>query len=74
MAWTYLHNKFSSAGVDPNNYVMDNEISQELTTAMVHSKTSYYLVPSHTHRQNLVERAIQTYKNHLKAGLASLDH
>ena len=40
---------------------------------MVHNKTSYQIVPPHTHRRNLSERAIQTYKNHLKAGLASLD-
>ena len=31
------------------------------------------MVPPKTHRSNAAERAIQTYKNHFKAGLASLD-
>ena len=31
------------------------------------------MVPPHTHRRNLAERAIQTWKNHFKAGLASID-
>ena len=72
-AWTYLHNQFSKAGVAPNTYVMDNEISQELIAAMLHNNTQYQLVPLHIHRRNLAERAIQTYKYHLKSGLASFD-
>ena len=72
-ALTYLYNQFSTAGVASNTYVMDSEISQELIAAMVHNKTSYQLAPPHTHRRNLAERAIRTYKNHLKAILASLD-
>ena len=28
-------------------------------------------MPPHSHRRNLAERAIQTWKNHFKAGLAS---
>ena len=34
---------------------------------------SFQLVPPHTHRANAAERAIQTFNNHFKAGLASLD-
>ncbi len=30
-------------------------------------------IPSHNHRQNLAERAIQTFKNHFKAILAGID-
>ena len=52
---------------------MDYEIPHELIDALIHKKTSYQLVPPHTHRKNLAERTIQTYKNHLKPGLASLD-
>ena len=52
---------------------MDNNISQKLIEAMIHNNTQYQLVPPHTHRRNLAERAIQMYKNHLKSGLASLD-
>ena len=52
---------------------MDNEISNELIEALKDNNTTYQLVPPYTHRRNLAERAIQTYKNHFKAGLASVD-
>ena len=52
---------------------MDNEASTELKTAMTDNEISYQLVPPHVHRANLSERAIQTFKAHFKAGLASLD-
>ena len=35
-------------------------------------KTEFQLVPPHMHRAKKAERAIQTFKNNLKAGLASL--
>ena len=31
---------------------------------------TYQMVPPHNHRANLAERAIQTFKNHFKAGLS----
>ena len=34
-------------------------------------KIEFHLVPPHMHRANKAERAIQTFQNHLKAGLAS---
>ena len=33
----------------------------------------FHLVPPHNHRANAAERAIQTFKNHLIAGLSGLD-
>ena len=72
-AWTSIHKTFTCAGVSPNTYVMDNEISQEFIDVLVKNDTSYQLVPPHTHRRNLAERAIQTWKSHFKAGLASVD-
>ena len=50
---------------------MDNEISSELKTSFELNNTSFQLVPPNSHRRNLAERAIQTYKNHFKAGLAT---
>ena len=40
---------------------------------MQKQKTSFQLVPPHTHRANAAERAIQTFKAHFTAGLASVD-
>ena len=72
-AWQSLHASFKKSGVAPATYVMDNETSNELLKALSDNSTSYQLVPPHTHRRNMAEHAIQTYKNHFKAGLASVN-
>ena len=40
---------------------------------MLEKEVSYQLVPPHVHRVNAAERAIQMFKNHFKAILASID-
>ena len=65
--------KLRQAGENVNLWILDNEASFDLKSAMTKYKTTYQLVPPHTHRANAAERAIQTFKNHFKAGLASLD-
>ena len=72
-AWKELHKKFSTTGVAPSTWILDNETSSELQNAIEKSQVQYQLVPPHTHRANTAERAIQTFKNHFKSGLASLD-
>ena len=72
-AWKNLHHKFSKAGTAPEVWVMDNEISSELKTSFEIKNTSFHLVPPNSHCRNIAERAIQTYKNHFKAGLATTD-
>ena len=52
---------------------MDNEISPELKTSFELNNTWFQLVPPNSHHRNLAERAIQTYKNHFMAGLATTD-
>ena len=54
-------------------YVVNNEISSEFIAALIKNDTSYQLLPPHTHRCNLADRSIQTFKNYFKAGLASVD-
>jgi len=39
---------------------------------MTKAKTTFQFVPPHTHRANVAERAIQTFKGRFKAGLASV--
>jgi hypothetical protein len=72
-AWQTMQDTFSKAGTAPHTWVMDNEISDEFTSALTTNNVAFQLVPPHTHRRNLAERAIQTWKNHFKAGLASVD-
>ena len=73
MAWSKLHNIYETAAVAPHIYIMDNEFSAELKTALNQKNVKYQLVPPHSHRNNLAERAIQTFKSHFKAGLATCD-
>ena len=72
-AWEQLQNEFAKAGVAPEVWILDNEISKELKESFDKRETTYQLVPPHSHRRNLAERAIQTWKNHFKAGLATTD-
>ena len=72
-AWRGLHNIFAHAGLAPKTWVLDNETSQTLQLAMTKKKTKFQLVPPNNHRANAAERAIQTFKSHFKAGLASVD-
>ena len=52
---------------------MDNEISHEFIATLRKNDTKFQPDPPNTHRLNLAERAIQTYENHFKAGLASVN-
>ena len=72
-AWKIIHDRLVTAGVAPKSYIMDNECSADLKIALAKADVKYQLVPPHIHRANKAERAIQTFKSHLKAGLASLD-
>ena len=72
-AWEHLHRQFTVAGEAPDVWVLDNEISNDFKAALEKHQTNFQLVPPHSHRRNLAERAIQTWKNHFKAGLATTD-
>ena len=63
-AWKTLHNKYTQAAVAPQLYILDNEFSAELEQALNLAGCQFQLVPPHAHRNNLAERAIQTWKSH----------
>ena len=71
--WLKLHQRYDNAGIPPNTWILDNETSRDLKAAMSKKRVDFQLVPPHNHRANAAERAIQAFKNHFKAGLASLD-
>ena len=51
---------------------MDNEASSDIKSALTANNYDIQLVPPENHRKNAAERAIQTFKNHFLAGIASL--
>ena len=65
-------NKFALPTNTPNTWILDNETSGVLQYTMLNHNVQFQLVPPHNHIANLAERAIQTFKNHFKAGLSSL--
>ena len=72
-AWENMHKEFKKSTNAPNIYVLDNEKSTELIETFNKYDVTYQLAPPHNHRTNLAERAIQTFKHHFKAGLATCD-
>ena len=71
-AFTSMVDELTIGGVKPELFILDNEISGELKAALKKYDIEYQLVPPAQHRRNSAERAIQTFKNHFLAGLATL--
>ena len=72
-AWTKCHNTLTSRGIKPKLHVLDNELSDDMRQVILATDTTIQRVPPHNHRRNAAERAIQTFKNHFIAGLATAD-
>jgi hypothetical protein len=67
--WTRLT---ASGTVKPTTHILDNEASAAFKME-IKKNCTIQLVPPDNHRQNLAERAIQTFKNHFKSLLAGVD-
>ena len=72
-AWEIINKKFEAAGVAPTTWILDNEASQLIKDAMTDTNVNFQLIPPHVKRANIAERAIQTFKNHFKSILASIN-
>ena len=72
-SWKTLFLKRQTNGHAPELYILENECSEELRKSFKKYQVTFQLVPPHVHRQNAAERAIQTWKNHFLAGIATLD-
>jgi hypothetical protein len=72
-AYLILWSRLTDSGtVQPITHILDNEVS-EVYKAEIKKNCTMQLVPPGNHRQNLEERAIQTFKNHFKAIIAGVD-
>ena len=67
--FTYL----AAKGFKPQFNVLDNEASHAITEYLRQQNIKWQFVPPNEHCVNAAERAIQTFKNHLIAGLCSTD-
>jgi hypothetical protein len=67
------HNTQNEAGLGIKKQVLDNECSATMKECIKNNNMEYELVPPGQHRQNQVERAIQTFKLHFISILAGVD-
>jgi hypothetical protein len=67
--WTHLT---ASGTVKPTTNIIDNKASEEYKKE-IQKNCTIQLVPPDSHRCNLAEQAIQTFKNHFKAILVGVD-
>ena len=73
-AYDVLYETLKNAGHAPKLYILDNELSTEFNQLLQKERTVVQPAPPHIHRINTAECAIQTFKNHFVAGLASVDN
>ena len=72
-AWQKCYDTLTSRGIKPKLHMLDNELSDDMRQAIQATDTAIQRVPPHNHQRNAAERAIQTFKNHFIAGLATAD-
>ena len=72
-AWKQLYNIINHTSATPKSWILDYETSHHLQHAMREKHSiSFQLVPPHNRKVNLAEQAIQTFKNHLKTELSTV--
>ena len=72
-AYKDIYEYLTAANQKPSLNIIDNEASKAVTTYIKSQDVDWQLVEPDNHRVNATERAIQTFKNHFLAGLATDD-
>ncbi len=72
-AYRNLRERTNRGGVTkPKLHILDNEASKAFKSA-IKENCALQLLPPDTHRRNVAERAIQTFKSHFISILAGVD-
>ena len=69
-----MFTKVKYNGYASHMHILDNECSEDMKKEFRKNNVDFQLVPPHVHRRNAAERAIQTFKSHFIAGLATLPY
>jgi hypothetical protein len=72
-AFQVMEQELVARGLTPKLMKLDNEASTLLKTYLHQHNITFQLVPPYSHRRNLAERAIRSFKYQLIAGLCSTD-
>ena len=63
-AYQVLVDRLKKKGFKPNMHILDNECSEESKEEILENKIDYQVVLPHNHGRNIVEKAIQVFKDH----------
>ena len=69
-----LYDTLENTGQAPTLNITDNEEYTVLARLLQKRRPVVPLAPPHSHRRNTAKRATCTFKDHLVAGLASVDN
>ena len=67
-----IHTLISERGLAPKMHYLDNDCPKVLQQFMTEKEERFKLIPPRLQKRNSAEWAIQTFKNHFIAGLASV--
>ena len=73
LAYQVLLDQLHQSKIYPKKHILDNEILDEFKAVIKLNKMEHELVPPHNYRQNIAEKGIQTFKDHLFAILCGTD-
>jgi hypothetical protein len=72
-AYDHIYQELTFKSFKLRLQTLNNEASADLKNFFTANDVEYQLVSPHCHRRNAAERAIRTFKEHLVAGLSSVD-
>jgi hypothetical protein len=72
-AFKVMEQELVARGLTQKLMKLDNEASKLLKMYLHQQDITFQLLPPYSHRRNLAERAIRSFKDHLKDGLCSTD-
>jgi hypothetical protein len=70
-AFQFIEQELVARGLKPKLMKLDNEASKLLKDYLYQQYTTFQFVPPYSHRRNLAERAIRSFKDHVIAGICS---
>jgi hypothetical protein len=73
-AYQWIINRMRTANLGLKHHRLDNEASTVFKECIQEKGMTHRLIPPSNHRQNLAERAIQTFKHHFISILSGVDN
>ena len=72
-AYQMITDRLNQQGFEPKIHILNNKCSKEFEIVINKNGTKFQLVSPHDHRQNVLEKSPQMFKDHFIAGLCGTD-